>query len=1140
MDSRLGREPPVENPLLLDSDGRAILPGSRLGSSGPTISIKVDASRRSSTGGGFAEIAEYPQQDLQVATPLRHTLAATNVRTLRNRFSQSGSMLATKSTTEEAIREYKAASQAAVHRTVSGMPHPTICRRWNWGAIAAYVIMLATLVFYFYVRIRYTFPRHYLGYSIFILVFEIIGSSNTLLQGLYLLRRKEYNYVPNETGRLPLSRAFHVRVMLPCYRESVELIQATAYACIRAELPAGCYRTVYICDDGKDPEKAEWVRTVNSPELVYVSGRVRAPGEINGKSGNLNNALTQIYPPNVEIPLDEVICVFDADQVAKEDFFVRTLQWMQDDKTSIVLTPQYFHNFNPKADIFNHKSAAYWDVILPGQDGFDTVCCTGSNFLLRAKHGAEVGWFPTFTMGEDVALALELQCQGHTSCYLHECLAIGEVPTDIRAICMQKSRWCKGGLQICFDGRKSPLLRPGLPLFQRILWTTGYWGYISNIFCTPIFYMVPVLGILFNIFPVNNSFWFALGFTLYIAMVQVISLWSLSPATQRALWFSNLANTNLWFVFAKATYSVLKSKILNRSVVFKATPKSAGGAKAKKKAKQPSATKDLWMPTLVLCILTGAFIIGIWRLVITGITRSSWNYSLIVSMLWCIYNAVPPYLMLQYSCFKEHGLQEAVKIAQLLVAIASLGVIAIIWWLRPEAYDYNTVLKKSVLFFEAQRSGVIDVASNRVPWRGSSGLSDYALGKDVVGGYYTTGDSFVKYSYPIATSVALLSWSLVEFKRGYRKAGEETHVREAIRWGADYLMKAHTAPGSFVAQVGNRLIDEPYWTRPEQVKELRPAYIVSGSQPGSDVVAAAAAALAATAVAFQGDDAYSSTLQGHAQELYQMATKNKGTYQGVVSASGNFISPYQSTSYLDDLAFAAIWLHRLTSSSTYLEDAKKYHQQHTSVYPTSGTPAYIYNWENSAPAVALLLAQATKYKVSNYVRQAESFLSAWLEGVPGNIQYTPRLLAWTAGGVPLQHAANAGFLAAVYGKHMGINSKHGCWAESQLRYMLGMRNNGRSFVVGIGTSPNRVTSRAASCPEDWSLECNTLTAKFNPGKESACTGRSFGGWARCQRQVPQRPEFTQQRCQHPQQCSIHWARRWLVGTARQSLAQLHC
>ncbi len=35
-----------------------------------------------------------------------------------------------------------------------------------------------------------------------------------------------------------------------------------------------------------------------------------------------------------------------------------------------------------------------------------------------------------------------------------------------------------------------------------------------------IFYLVPVLGILFNIFPVNNSLYFAIAFTVYIFMIQ--------------------------------------------------------------------------------------------------------------------------------------------------------------------------------------------------------------------------------------------------------------------------------------------------------------------------------------------------------------------------------------------------------------------------------------------------------------------------------------------------------------------------------------------------------------------------------------------------------------------------------------------
>jgi len=48
---------------------------------------------------------------------------------------------------------------------------------------------------------------------------------------------------------------------------------------------------------------------------VYVSGRTRAKGETNGKSGNLNNVFAQIYPAELDIPGNECLVVFDADQV---------------------------------------------------------------------------------------------------------------------------------------------------------------------------------------------------------------------------------------------------------------------------------------------------------------------------------------------------------------------------------------------------------------------------------------------------------------------------------------------------------------------------------------------------------------------------------------------------------------------------------------------------------------------------------------------------------------------------------------------------------------------------------------------------------------------------------------------------------
>lgn len=85
-------------------------------------------------------------------------------------------------------------------------------------------------------------------------------------------------------------------------------------AALDAPLPAGCTRTVYLCDDGKNKQKRKWCLG-RAPEVVYVSGRQRPKGEMNGKSANLNNCLRQIYPDNVPVPANEVVCIFDADQV---------------------------------------------------------------------------------------------------------------------------------------------------------------------------------------------------------------------------------------------------------------------------------------------------------------------------------------------------------------------------------------------------------------------------------------------------------------------------------------------------------------------------------------------------------------------------------------------------------------------------------------------------------------------------------------------------------------------------------------------------------------------------------------------------------------------------------------------------------
>jgi cellulose synthase/poly-beta-1,6-N-acetylglucosamine synthase-like glycosyltransferase len=83
--------------------------------------------------------------------------------------------------------------------------------------------------------------------------------------------------------------------MIPCYKEDLEIVQKTVLAAWDATLPRGCHRTIYLCDDGKDPLKRDWVASLG-PDVVYVSGRIRKPGEMNGKSGNMNNCARQLYP----------------------------------------------------------------------------------------------------------------------------------------------------------------------------------------------------------------------------------------------------------------------------------------------------------------------------------------------------------------------------------------------------------------------------------------------------------------------------------------------------------------------------------------------------------------------------------------------------------------------------------------------------------------------------------------------------------------------------------------------------------------------------------------------------------------------------------------------------------------------------
>ena len=87
---------------------------------------------------------------------------------------------------------------------------------------------------------------------------------------------------------------------------------------------------IYICDDGNDYKKLAWVQQLNDPEIMYVTGRDKSLRSLNGKSANLNHCLQLLYPdvndPEnddelMKIPVNELMCLFDADQTCSKGFF---------------------------------------------------------------------------------------------------------------------------------------------------------------------------------------------------------------------------------------------------------------------------------------------------------------------------------------------------------------------------------------------------------------------------------------------------------------------------------------------------------------------------------------------------------------------------------------------------------------------------------------------------------------------------------------------------------------------------------------------------------------------------------------------------------------------------------------------------
>jgi len=375
----------------------------------------------------------------------------------------------------------------------------------------------------------------------------------------------------------------------------------------------------------------------------------------------------------------------------------------------------------------------------------------------------------------------------------------------------------------------------------------------------------------------------------------------------------------------------------------------------------------------------------------------------------------------------------------LLVALSGTGVIA-------QGFDYADALGKSILFYEAQRSGRLP-ANNRIDWRADSAVDDI-----VPQGWYDAGDH-VKFGFPLGFTITMLAWGGVNYQAGYEAAGQLQWFKECLQWGTDYLIAAHVSKYEFYGQVGDGDVDHTFWGRPEDMTMPRPAFMITSEHGGSELAGESAAALAASSIFYRniGEGALANEALQHARELFEFADIYRGNYTDSMPSDGYYGS---FSGYGDELTWAACWLFKATGEQAYLDMAEGFFESFYQNYPVT----WGHSWETKLLGAHVLLYELTgKTAYFNLVEAEVDFYLNQADYTPMGLMY---LGDWGSirgclnTVLPLMHLADQGYMT----------NELRTFARSQIDYALG--SSGRSYVVGFGVNPpQKPHHRGSSCPD---------------------------------------------------------------------------
>lgn len=364
-------------------------------------------------------------------------------------------------------------------------------------------------------------------------------------------------------------------------------------------------------------------------------------------------------------------------------------------------------------------------------------------------------------------------------------------------------------------------------------------------------------------------------------------------------------------------------------------------------------------------------------------------------------------------------------------------------------YNYAKLLQESLYFYDANMCGYLE-GECALSWRGNchtydSNVTYTSNGKtysvDASGGFHDAGDH-VKFGLPQGYSASMLGMSYYEFGDAFDELKQTEHLKKITNYFCDYFRRCtvYDASGNVIAfcyQVGNGNTDHSIWSAPESQTLDRPAYFADSSNPATDEVSVAIAALALNYKNFGNAEDLRV-----AKDLFTFVQKNSKAC--ATEGAWDF---YASTSWQDDYALAAAALWIATGESGYKAEYES---------NKSGINQYwVLDWANSGAMASMLAGDtSTLANVANVCKNTSN-----IDGVFNC------LLDWGS----CRYNAAAGFVGLVYDKISGKNT-YNAWATSQMNYMIGDNPSKRCYIVGYnGNSSQYPHHRAASRSTDAAI-----------------------------------------------------------------------